>query len=69
MFDLPLLIIFSPLFAFNAPLLIPLNSLVLSWMVMWLVEMFKTFRRSGRKRQGKFMKECKLEDFLKVAMP
>ncbi len=50
MFDLPLLIIFSPLFAFNAPPLIPLNSLVLSWMVIWPVEMFKTFRRSGRKR-------------------
>jgi hypothetical protein len=50
MFDLPLLIIFGMYFAFHAPhlglALIPLNSLVLSWMIIRPIQMFLKFRHT-----------------------
>jgi hypothetical protein len=53
-FDLPILIIFGTYFAYQAPslvfLIIPLNSLILSWLIIKPILIFQNFRQTRQKQ-------------------
>jgi hypothetical protein len=53
-FDLPLTIVFGLFVAFHAPalgfLLVPVNSLVFSWLIVMPLSTFLKFRQTGQKR-------------------